>query len=146
MLSTLAGNIGTKLIVLSLGLLFLLPSAYKLYTYCTFRFHAISVDGIITDASRGRDLGGRPFVTYQDLQGNSHGIKSKAKTHWFFAPKVGEKIKVIYDKRNPDVAIVDSTIHYIVLPLFFITTGVSFLFCLLRDSLSERRHSRGLCI
>jgi hypothetical protein len=141
MLPTSAGNIATKLIILSLGLLFLLPSAYKLYTYCTFRYHAISVDGIITDALRGRDLGGRPFVTYQDLLGNSYERKSKAKTHWLFAPKVGEKIKVLYDKRNPAVAIVDSTIHYIVLPLIFIATGACFLFCLLRDSLSERRHS-----
>ncbi len=141
MIPTSAGNIATKLIILSLGLLFLLPSAYKLYTYCTFRYHAISADGIITDASRGRDLGGRPFVTYQDLLGNSYERKSKAKTHWFFAPKVGEKIKVLYDKRNPAVAIVDSTIHYIVLPLIFIATGACLLYCLLRDSLSERRHS-----
>jgi hypothetical protein len=141
MLPTSIGTITAKLIILSLGLLFLLPSAYKLYTYCTFRYRAISVDGIITDALRGRDLGGRPFVAYEDLLGNSYERKSKAKTHWFFAPKTGEKIRVFYDKRDPAVAIVDSTIHYIIIPLFFIATGACFLFCFLRDSLSERKQT-----
>ena len=140
MIRTSIGNLATKLLILSLGLLFLLPPAYKLYTYCAFRCRAISIDGIIIHSSRGRDLGSRPFVEYKDLLGNLHERKSKAKTHWFFAPKVGEKIKVLYDKRNPDVAIVDSTFYYIFLPLFFIAIGACFLFCLFRDSLSERRH------
>ena len=140
MIRTSIGNLATKLLILSLGLLFLLPPAYKLYTYCAFRCRAISIDGIIIHSSRGRDLGSRSFVGYKDFLGNLHERKSKAKTHWFFAPKVGEKIKVLYDKRNPDVAIVDSTFYYIFLPLFFIAIGACFLFCLFRDSLSERRH------
>ena len=135
------GKLATKAMILSLGLLFLLPSGYKLYTYCAFRYHAVSVNGVITDASRGRDLGSRPFVEYKDLQGNAYERKSRAKTHWFFAPRVGEQIKVYYDKSNPAVAIVDSTFYYIVLPLCFIAIGAGFIFCLLRDSLSERRSS-----
>lgn len=131
------GNFVIKLIMLSLGLLFLLPPAYKLYTYCAFRSHAISVDGIIIDSSRGRDMGGRPFVEYKDAQGKSYERKSKAKTHWFFAPRVGEKIKVFYDKQDPNIAIVNDTFHYIILPLGFIITGICFIFYVLRDSLSE---------
>ena len=141
MLPASIGNIVTKLIILSLGLLFLLPSASKLFTYCAFRYHAISVDGIIIASSRGRDLGSRPFVGYKDLLGNLYERKSKAKTHWFFAPKVGEKVKVLYDKHDPNVAIVDSAFYYIFLPLCFIVIGACFIFCLFRDSMSERRYS-----
>jgi len=122
------GNLFTKLLFLALGFLFLIPSAYKLYTYGVFRYHAIFVDGIIVDASRGRDLGGRPFVKYRDLLGKSYESKSKVKTHWFFAPQVGEKIKVFYDNRDPNQAIIDSTFHYVLLPLGFISAGVVFLF------------------
>lgn len=133
MLPTSIGNLFTRLIVLSLGLLFLLSSGYKLCTYCAFRYHAISVDGIIVDPSRGRDIGGRPFVEYKDSLGNLYGRKSRAKTHWFFAPKIGEKVKVHYDKSDPNVAIVDSTLHYIFFPLIFIAMGAGLLFCLIRD-------------
>lgn len=135
------GNLTTKLIVLSLGLLFLLPSAYKLYSYGVFRYRAIAVEGVIVDASRGRDLGGRPFVAYSDLQGNPYERKSRAKTHWFFAPQVGEKITVFYDQRDPETAIVDSPFHYILLPIFFITVGACFLIGAVRDSLREIRRS-----
>jgi hypothetical protein len=97
------------------------------------------VNGVIIDSSRGRGIGGRPFVEYKDLLGNSYERKSKAKTHWFFSPKVGEKIKVFYKKRNPNVAIVDSAFYYIFLPILFIVFGGCFIFCLFRDILSERR-------
>ena len=140
MLPTSIGNFTTKLIILFFGLFFLLPPGYKLYTYCAFRFNAVPVDGIIVDPSRGRDLGGRPFVEYKDSRGNSYERKSKAKTHWFFAPKVGEKIKVFYNKRDPNVAIVNSAFYYIYLPLFFIVIGACFIFCLFRDISSERSH------
>jgi hypothetical protein len=108
-LKTSIGNYATKIIILFFGLLFLLPSAYKLYTHCDFRFHAISVNGIIIDSSRGKDLGSRPFIGYKDLLGHSYERKSKVKTHWFFAAKAGEKIKVFYDKHDPTVAIVERT-------------------------------------
>ena len=122
------GNIFTKILMLVVGLLFLLPPAYKLATYAAFRFHAITVEGTIADGSRGRDLGGRPFVEYTDQQRNAYEIKSKAKTHWFFAPKVGEKVKVFYDGRDPRKAIVNINIHYTFIPICFIATGLGFLF------------------
>ena len=120
-----------------MGLLFLLPSAYKLYTYCVFRYHAIAVDGVISHASRGRDLGSRPFVEYRDLQGNAYERKSKAKTHWFYAPQVGERLKVYYDQRDPTIAIVDSMFHYVVMPLLFFAAGACFLFYAFRGGLRE---------
>jgi hypothetical protein len=95
------------------------------------------VVGFIIDSSRGRDLGGRPFIEYKDQQGKLYQKKSIAKTHWFFSPKVGEKMKVFYDERDPNIAIVDSKFHYIFLPLCFIAVGVCFLFYVVRDSKSE---------
>jgi hypothetical protein len=139
-MQTSLGNFATKIIILSFGLLFLLPSAYKLYAYCAFRLHAVSVNGTIIDSSRGKDLGSRPFIEYKDLLGNSYERKSKVKTHWFFAAKVGEKIKVFYDRHDPTVAIVDSAFHYIILPLTFIAIGICFLFCFVRDILNEKQH------
>ena len=121
------GNLFTKLLLLAMGFLFLLPSAYKLYTYGLFRAHAVVVDGVIVDASRGRDIGGRPFVEYKDQQGALYERKSKAKTHWFFAPQVGEKVRVFYDNRDPNKAIVDNTFHYILVPICFMAAGVYFL-------------------
>jgi hypothetical protein len=135
--STFIGNLVTKLMILSLGLVFLLPAAYKSYTYYEFRRHAVSVDGIITKSSRGGDIGGRPFVEYKDLQGKSYGIKSRAKTHWFFAPRVGEKLSVYYDKNDPNNAIVDSVFYYILLPIGFMAVGVGVIFYVIRDSIPK---------
>jgi hypothetical protein len=135
------GNLAARLFVTSLGLLFLFPSAYKLYSYSVFRYQAVSVDGVVTDAGRGRDLGGRPFVAYQDLQGHSYEKKSAAKTHWFVAPRIGEKLAVFYDPDDPGRAIVDSPFHYILLPIFFIAVGACFLIGAVRESQREIRRS-----
>lgn len=131
------GNFFTRLCVLALGLLFLLPSAYKLFTYGAFRTNAIAVDGMIIDASSGRDLGSRPWVEFQDVEGIRHTIKSRVKTHWLFAAKRGEKIRVFYDRDHPDGAIVDSLFHYIVLPVILIAWGACFLFYGLRGPFEE---------
>jgi Protein of unknown function (DUF3592) len=140
MLPAFIGKLATRLLILFFGLLFLLPPAYKLYKYCAFRYHAVSVDGIITGPSGGRDLGGRPFVEYKDSLGHSYERKSRAKTNWFFRPKVGNKIKIFYNKRDPHVAIVDSEFYYIVLPLCLMAIGACFLFCLFRDILAPMLH------
>ena len=122
----------TRAFLLALGLLFLLPATYKLYSYGLFRCRAVSVDGVVVDASRGRDIGGRPLVAYKDRQGHTYEKKSNAKTHWLFAPRVGEKMTVFYDKDDPHTAIVDNAFHYIFLPLGFILAGAYFLRYVLR--------------
>lgn len=142
MLSASIGNIFAKLFMFLLGMIFLFPSAFKLYSYCAFRYQAVSVYGIVIDPLRSRDIGCRPFVQYKDLQGKFHEKKSKAKTHWLYAPKIGEKIKVFYDRQNPQISIVDSTFHYIFLPLCFISAGVCIIFFVVRDSLCQiRKHN-----
>ena len=137
MLPKAIGNVVTKGFMLFLGLLFLLPPAFKFYAYCGFRFQAVSVDGVVTEGSRGRGLGGRPFVKYEDQQGNTYEIKSEAKTHWLVAPRIGEKLRVFYDQRDPRKAIVNSNFYYIILPLCLIATGLAFLYGVLRDSLAK---------
>jgi hypothetical protein len=123
--ATLFGNLVTMLFMALLGFLFLVPATYKLYNYCRFRTHSVAVYGIIDKASRGRDWGARPLVQYEDFQGNVYEIKSKAKTHWFIAPKKGERIKVLFLAQNPENAIVDSLFHYIVFPVLLMAVGAA---------------------
>jgi hypothetical protein len=133
MTSSLIGNLFTKLFVLLIGLIFILPS-YKLYSYILFRYQSVSVNGIIVMPSRGRDIGARPLVEYHDQQGNTYEIKSKAKTHWLFAPKKGEQIKVLFLRDAPEKAMVDSIFYYVVLPLCFVAIGVTMVFLVFKRS------------
>lgn len=123
MKSSRVGDLIPKLFMLLIGIMFVIPPVYKLYTYCSFRYRSISVYGVVSDHSRGRGMGGRPFVKFADQSGNHYEIKSQAKTHWFYAPRQGEKIRVFYLKDAPQVAIVDSTFHYIVFPLSLVIIG-----------------------
>lgn len=68
-------------------------------------------------------MGGKPFVSYQDRNGNMYEKRSEAKTHWLYAPRTGERIKLFYLENDPQVAIVDSFFHYILFPLLFSATG-----------------------
>lgn len=135
--SNIFGNLFVKLFALSLGLVFLLPSAYKFYGYCSFRYHSVAVSGNVSKPMQGRDIGARPFVEYKDTHGNVYDVRSKAKTNWFFAPKYGDEIKVLFLEQNPQVAIVDSAFYYILLPLVFCAIGAVFLFFVLKDSWRE---------
>ena len=139
--ATRVGNIVTKLFMVSLGFLFLVPSTYKFYNYCRFRTQSVAVYGVVDKASRGRDWGARPLVQYEDFQGNVYEIKSKAKTHWFVAPKEGEPIRVLFLVQNPEDAIVDSLFHYIVFPVLLIAVGAATVVCAIRNGWQEFRHS-----
>ena len=123
MKSTGLGNLMTRLLMLFFGLILLVPCAYKLYAYCVFRSQAIAVYGIVDKPARGMELGSRPFVEYKDLQGNVYSKKSRAKTHWVYAPEKGEKICVFYLEKDPKTAMVDSLFHYVILPLGFMALG-----------------------
>jgi hypothetical protein len=122
------GNLFLKLFTLALGLVLLFPCAYRIYTYCAFRYHAVAVNGHVEKSMQGHDIGGRPLVEYKDTQGNVLEVRSKAKTNWFFAPKKGDEIRVLFLKRDPQVAIVDSVFYYILLPLTFCVIGAAALF------------------
>ncbi len=87
------GTFFMRIFVFVLGLIVILPAVNKLYSYCTYRYRGEMVYGIITHPAFSRDLGGRPLIQYTDAKGGVHEFKSRAKTHWFYAPKNGEKSK-----------------------------------------------------
>jgi Protein of unknown function (DUF3592) len=117
------GECMTRLLMLGFGLMLLVPCAYKLTAYVVFRNQAVAVNGRVDKPSRGMEMGSRPFVEYKDLTGTVHYIKSKAKTHWLYAPVKGEKMRVFYREKDPGTAMVDSVFYYVFLPLGFMAVG-----------------------
>lgn len=117
------GGIAVNLFVLCLGLIVLIPAANTFFTYLSYRSAGTFTHGTIIHASASRDLGGRPLIQYHDDLGGLHEFKSKAKTHWFKRPKVGEKIGVFFSGENGDNAIVNNYFHYVFLPLLFVLAG-----------------------
>ena len=97
--------------------------ASKIHTYGSYRFWGETTFGKVEHPASSRGLGGRPLIQYEDNSGLVHEFKSVAKTHWFFRPETGEKIKIYFDKDEPQNAIVDSLFFYVVLPMIFICMG-----------------------
>ena len=128
------GNLMTQALMLFFGLILLVPCTYKLTTYVIFRNQAVAVDGIIDKAARGMELGSRPFVEYKDLRGNVYYMKSKAKTHWFYAPEKGAKIKLFYMEKDPGTAMVDSLFYYVFMPLGFMAIGGAIVVSVLKQN------------
>lgn len=133
MASSQQSNFAVQVMVLLMGLFILIPFAYKFYTYCAFRYHAVTTQGVIADPLQGGDWGGRPYVEYQTPEGRTFGFKTKAKTHWFFAPGKGEKVGVFYLEADPKTAIVDSLFHYIILPLALCALGAALVMGALKN-------------
>lgn len=123
MQSPIIGTSLLRIFIFLLGLMLLLPALNKLYSYYNYRYLGYMVYGTVDHPSSGRDIGGRPWIQYLDKAGNVHEFKSKAKTHWFYAPKRGEKMKVFIHRRDTQKAIVDSLFYYVVLPLILLTAG-----------------------
>jgi hypothetical protein len=133
--SSYIGELFTKLFVLLLGFIFLIPSLYKLCSYCVFRYQSVEVYGSIDSPLWGRNfLGGKSIVQYKDAFGKIHEIRSKVRIHWFHAPEKGEKVKVLFSKRDPKIAFVDSKFYYVLLPLCFSAVGATFVFSVLRSA------------
>ena len=120
---SIAGEILTRVLLVIIGLIILIPAANKLATYCSYRFFGTHTYGIVSHSSSGRDLGGRPLVQYKDDVSGLHEFKSRAKTHWFKRPVVGEKIEIFIDKNEPGNAIVNDLFYYVLLPVVFILAG-----------------------
>lgn len=135
--SSLIGNLLVKIVTLLLGLILFLPSSYKLYTYCIFRYSSTAVYGTIEKPMQSRDIGNRPFIVFKDTQGKEHEFRSKAKTNWFFANKKGDEIKVLFLKNDPQQAIVDSVFYYIVLPISFCCMGGLLVFYVFKEGWRE---------
>lgn len=118
------GTIFTRTFIFLLGLMMVLSALHKLYIYCNYRYLGSMAYGIIDHPSSGRDFGGRPLIEYTGLDGRVHEFKSRAKTHLFYTPKRGEKIKILIHKSDPQKVIVDNLFHYVLLPLIFLCAGI----------------------
>ncbi len=141
--SLLGPNIIPNVLMVFVGAIFLIPSTVKIYAYGQFYIRSVSVYGIVDKMplGGGSGFGGRPLVQYQDLQGNAHVIKSKVKTHFFLAPRKGEKIKVLFLEKDPQTAMVDSLFHYFILPLVFMGIGISLVFLAVKRGWSSLNDS-----
>ena len=117
------GKLFIQSFIFLIGIMVLASGASKLYKYCSSRFLGESAYGIVDRPSAGRGLGGRPLIQYEDSSGVMHEFKSVAKTHWFYRPKAGEKIKIFIKKSEPQHAIVDSWIFYLFFPILFLVVG-----------------------
>lgn len=124
------GSLFLRGFIFLLGLIVLMAAVNKLYTYCNYRFRGVMVYGVIEHPSSGRDIGGRPLIQYKDASGSMHEFKSKAKTHWFYKPQKGEKIKIFFYENEPQRAIVDNFFYYVFLPLIFFVVGT---YCCLKS-------------
>ena len=82
-------------------------------------------------------------MEYKDTRGNIYEIRSEAKTHWFFAPKKGEEIRVMFLQHDPQKAVVDSTFHYILLPLLFCMVGTAVVFSVFKRGWEEFKACAG---
>lgn len=116
-------SIFVRFFIFILGLIMVLPALNTLYTYCSYRYMGNTTIGVIDHPSSGRDLGGRPLIKYTDVPGNVHVFKRRAKTHLFQTPQKGEKIQLFIHKSDPQKAIVNNLLYYILLPLIFLAGG-----------------------
>ena len=134
------GEVFTRLLMFFIGLIMLVPAANKLYDYSSLRFYGTHANGTVAHPSSSRDLGGRLLVQFRDEQGIIHEFKSRAKTHWFKKPVIGENIEIFFDKEAPDKVIVNNFFHYIFLPLLFVMAGC---YCCLKSIwLHSSRHAK----
>ena len=136
-MSRLKGNLATNAFMLVLGLLLFIPAAQRMWVYASFYTNAVSVMGSVDKPSSGAGFGGRPLISYQDLSGAVHVFKSRVKTHFFMAPRKNEQVRVLFLESDPDQAMVDSSFHYILLPLGFLLIGAGVVLLALKNSWRE---------
>lgn len=129
--SQAAGRLFTNIFVLLIGLILTAPPLYKTITYVTNMRQSISVQGEVVKRGQGAYMGSKPFIAFVDSTGERHIIKSKISYHWFFAPKMGDKIKILYRKDAPQDAKVASRLHYFFIPFLFISIGLLMIFSVL---------------
>jgi len=141
MRSASPGAVFVRFFVFSLGLLLVIPACHKLYSYGSYRYKGTAGYGTISHPLSSRDMGGRPLIRYTDGEGTTHEFKSRAKTHWFYTPRKGERVKIYFHKDRPDEVIVANPFHYVVLPLVFLAVG-SYC-CLYAIGLQPARKQKG---
>ncbi len=121
--SSLIGPIFIRIFIFLLGLMMVLTAINKLSIYFQHRYLGRMTYGIIDHPSSSRDFGGRPLIRYESALGEVYEFKSRAKTHWFITPKKGERVKIFFNEKKPQNAIVDNLFYYCFIPLIFLAAG-----------------------
>jgi hypothetical protein len=124
--SDLLGSLLVRAMVFTLGCIVLIPTAAKIINYTILRHNSSAVYGIVVKQGCGAYIGCKPEVAYRDQNGLLYHVKSTINFHWFFVPKKDAKIRILFRKDAPEISIIDSTLHYIAIPLAFVILG-SFL-------------------
>ena len=130
-----AGHLATNAFMLIIGVILSLPAAHRIYVYWAFRTAAVPVWGSVDKPAAGADFGGRPLVRYLDLEGEEHIFKSRVKTHIIQAPRQGEQIRVLFQREDPRNAMVDSRLHFLILPILFVTVGAAVIYRAVKNCL-----------
>lgn len=117
-----------KIAVIAIASILIIPGAYKLSYYGLVVKRSNLHTGIITKQGLGRFIGCKPMIEFYDKNGQKREFKSEINYHFFFCPKVGEKVKVFSEKMNPAKTHTFSIVHFIVIPVILLGVGMFVLY------------------
>lgn len=123
--------------VLLLGLVIIIPTLSKFLHYATVRLHCTHVYGSVTRTGHGQYLGSKPYVTFKDGKGDVYEVRSAVNYYFLFAPKRGDRLRVYYSASDPQSALVDNWVHYLLLPLVFLSIGFFLIYSVFVNSFKE---------
>ena len=108
--------------------MFIIPFSYKIYTFVNHKKESLIAIGKVVKQGKGQYLGCKPYIEFFDFEGSQIEIKSEINFHIFFCPKIGDKIKIYYNKNEPKNALIASRLHYFIIPGLFIILGIYCLY------------------
>ncbi len=133
-----SANLFLRSFVFLLGLIIIVPTMYKVYHYTTLRMHCSLTYGWVSRTGQGQYLGSRPYVTFSDANGVIHEVRSNVNYYFLFAPQIGKKLRVFYRESEPESALVDNWVHYILLPVIFLCLGGILIYSVVVNSFREK--------
>jgi hypothetical protein len=133
------GNIFVKVFIITLGLLFTIPSVYKIGYSVSHNSKSIKTVGEVTKPGEGAYFGCRPFIEFYDEKKRKVAIRSNINYYIFFCPQKGDKITLSYNKENPEIAIISSNLHNLFIPGLFTIIGSFFIYSAFSGRTNDER-------
>lgn len=127
-----------KGLVLLLGIIIIMPTLYKAVNYTAMRLQSRLVYGTVSRIGQGQYLGSRPYVTFTGVNGKTYEVRSAVNYYFLFAPQLGDRVRVFYKESDPESALVDNWVHYILLPLVFLGVGFSLIYSVSTNTFAEK--------
>lgn len=137
--SSKRGDLFVKVFIIILGLLFTIPSVYKIGHYISHNSQSIKTVGEIVKPGEGIYFGCRPFIEFYDENNQKIEIRSDINYYIFFCPEKGDKVSLIYKKENPESAMVSSYLHNLFILGFFTIIGSFFIYSAFSGRISEKK-------